>query len=423
MPPLVAVVALGVCAVVGRHVGPAGIYLHLGPALPLSGHFEVRLSARVWLPVVVGAVLLVGLPWLADRLPWRALLLVAPLASAAWAVSLALVDGVPGLTQTIGSKPEYLSQLDRVGPIRHYLSTYTDHILFGSPGFSWQTHAAGHPPAAVLTFSLLDRAGLSGTGWAAAWDITWGVSGVAAALVVTRVLAGERAARRAAPFLGTAVAVLWVATSADAYYLGVTAWGIALLVLAGEHRSLRGDVLALLGGLLLGWAVYCSYGLVLLFPIVLAIALARRRIRPLVVGAVGQLVVVVAFTAGGFWWLDGVTVLHERYYSGVAKDRPYWYFLFADLAVLALVLGPAGLVALTRLRRSATAWLPLAALVGVVLADVSGLAKGEVERIWLPWTPWLLVATAVLPVAHRRRWLAAQLVVGLVLEVCVKTNW
>jgi len=41
----------------------------------------------------------------------------------------------------------------------------------------------------------------------------------------------------------------------------------------------------------------------------------------------------------------------------------------------------------------------------------------------LPWTPWPLVATAVLPVEHRRRWLAAQLVFALVLEVGVKTNW
>lgn len=423
LPLLLAVVLLGLCAWLGRHVGPAGAYLRLGPAVPLSGHLDVRLSARVWLPVIVGLVLLVALPWLADRLPWRALLLAMPVASAAWAVSLALVDGEAGLTRTIGSDPEYLSQVDRVGPLRQFLSTYTDHILFHSPGFSWHTHAAGHPPGALLTFALLDRAGFGGVRWAAAWDIAWGVSAVAAALVVTRLLAGEGVGRRAAPFLGTAVAVLWVATSADAYFLGISAWGIALLALAGERRSVVGDVLALLGGLLLGWSIYCSYGLVLLAPVVLVIALARRRIRPLLVGGAGVAAVVVAFLAGGFWWAHGIAVLHERYYAGVAADRPYWYFLFADVAVLALVVGPAGLVALTRLRRSALAWLPAGALLGLLVADVSGLATGEVERIWLPWTPWLLVATAVLPVEHRRRWLAAQLVVALALEVCVKTNW
>lgn len=416
-------VVLLVLAVVGRHVGPAGAYLKLGPAVPLSGHLEVRVTGLVLMPVAVGLLLFALLPWLVDRLAWRALLLVLPIASAAWAVSLALVDGTPGLVKTIGSDPEYLSQVDRVGGLHTFLSTYTDHINFGSPGFSWETHPAGHPPGALLTFALLSRAGFGGVGWAAAWDIGWGVSAVAATLVVLRLLTSEPVARRAAPFLGTAVSVLWIATSADGYFLGVSAWGIVLLALATSRRSWVGDLQAVAGGLLLGWALYCSYGLVLLAPIVLGIMLARRRVRPLLVGGVGVLAVAVAFTAGGFWWFEGIHVLRERYYAGVAGDRPYLYFLFADLAVLAVVLGPAGLVALTRLRREVLAWLPLSALVGLLLADVSGLATGEVERIWLPWTPWLLCATALLPLSHRRRWLAAQLVVGLLLEVLVKLNW
>ena len=32
------------------------------------------------------------------------------------------------------------------------------------------------------------------------------------------------------------------------------------------------------------------------------------------------------------------------------------------------------------------------ALTAIVIADVSGLSKAEVERIWLPFLPWLVVA-------------------------------
>ena len=63
--------------------------------------------------------------------------------------------------------------------------------------------------------------------------------------------------------------------------------------------------------------------------------------------------------------------------------------------------------------RSATAWLPLAAALAILVADLSGLSKAEVERIWLPYGIWLLVATAWLPAAHRRWWLATQALTAL----------
>jgi len=90
--------------------------------------------------------------------------------------------------------------------------------------------------------------------------------------------------------------------------------------------------------------------------------------------------------------------------------------LIANLAVLGVVVGPAIVAALAQIirwPRTAVAVLPLAALVGILLADVSRLSKSEVKRIWLPFTPWLLAATAVVPVRHRRWWLCAQLRSGL----------
>jgi len=58
-------------------------------------------------------------------------------------------------------------------------------------------------------------------------------------------------------------------------------------------------------------------------------------------------------------------------------------------------------------------WLPIAATAAVLAADLSGLSKAEVERIWLPFAVWLLVATTHLPHGHRRWWLAAQAATAL----------
>jgi hypothetical protein len=59
----------------------------------------------------------------------------------------------------------------------------------------------------------------------------------------------------------------------------------------------------------------------------------------------------------------------------------------------------------------------------VLLADVSGMSKAEVERIWLPFIPWLLVGTALLPARWVRILLALQLAVALVLEHVLFFVW
>ncbi|RLP88285.1 hypothetical protein EAD98_26415, partial [Micromonospora sp. CV4] len=68
-----------------------------------------------------------------------------------------------------------------------------------------------------------------------------------------------------------------------------------------------------------------------------------------------------------------------------------------------------------------TVVLPLAAVVAVLGADLSGLSKAEVERIWLPFIVWLLVATAWLPAGSRRWWLAGQAATALAVNHLVWT--
>jgi hypothetical protein len=67
--------------------------------------------------------------------------------------------------------------------------------------------------------------------------------------------------------------------------------------------------------------------------------------------------------------------------------------------------------------------LPAAALVAIAAADLSGLSKAEVERIWLPYAVWVLVATAWLPARHHRWWLAGQALTALAVNHLVLTNW
>ena len=106
-----------------------------------------------------------------------------------------------------------------------------------------------------------------------------------------------------------------------------------------------------------------------------------------------------------------------------------------NLAALAVAVGPAIAVAIARLR-DRTLWVIVgAALTAIAIADISGMAKGEVERIWLPFTPWVLVASAALTRreevtrvrstirAPQSGWLALQACTAIVVESVARTAW
>jgi hypothetical protein len=173
--------------------------------------------------------------------------------------------------------------------------------------------------------------------------------------------------------------------------------------------------------------LYFTYGLVPLLATLGAVVLwraGRQQLARLVMAALaGASVVVVAWTAAGFWWLDGLELSHHLYGVRAGNDRPYSYFLVADLVVFAVMLGPAGIAGLVRVRHSAAVGLVGAALVAVAVADLSGLSKAEVERIWLPFLPWVLLATASLPKLQVRRWLVAQAALAMGLQLTIAWPW
>jgi hypothetical protein len=51
------------------------------------------------------------------------------------------------------------------------------------------------------------------------------------------------------------------------------------------------------------------------------------------------------------------------------------------------------------------------------------MSRAEVERIWLPFVPWLLVSCALLPDRWRRVGLAVQLVWALLVQHLLYTSW
>ncbi|NEE05497.1 hypothetical protein G3M58_03515 [Streptomyces sp. SID7499] len=429
-----AAVLVTVAVVVGRDIEDTSrtLFVDWPPLLASWGpHVGPGTPAAV---LVAVAVVAYG-PALAARLPWRALLPVTWGASTAWILSLALIDGWDrGIARRLTTRYEYLQVIDRFHDIPAALRDFTGHILLDSPD-NWPAHIAGHPPAATLTFVLLDRVGLRGGGWAGMWCITVGATACVAVLVTIRALSDEALARRAAPFLVLAPAAVWMGTSADAYFAAVAAWAVALLALAVTRRS---PGWAGVSGLLFGLTCYLSYGLTLVALIAAAVLLLGRhgvRERPALLGPLlaGLAVVPVVFTLAGFSWWEAYHLLVTRYAQGAGGIRPYGYWVWANLACTVLITGLATAAGLRRTgavlagRRTAPracvrlAFLVSAALLALLVADLSGMSKAETERIWLPFALWLLPACAFL--SRPRSWLIAQAVLALLLNHLLLTGW
>ncbi|OWY59592.1 hypothetical protein B7486_73750, partial [cyanobacterium TDX16] len=197
---------------------------------------------------------------------------------------------------------------------------------------------------------------------------------------------------------------------------------VSLLLVATGRTGRRSWVLACAGGLVLGVCLTFSYGLWLLGFVVLPTLLWRRRWKLLPAVGAAALVPVVALSAAGFDYLAAFDATRVEVEESVQSTRPYGLFLVLNLVVLGIACGPAVVAGVARLRDQATWLLVGGALLAVAFADVSGLSKGEVERIWLPFTVWIVVAAS----AHRppaRTWLAAQVALAVAVQVLARTGW
>lgn len=430
----VALLLLGVAVAVPLLASPGYRAAVFAASAPLMGYWGPHLGWGTPFAVLIAAAVVLAGPPVARRLSWRPLLGAVFATALAWTFALAMVDGWgAGFADRLAAPDQYLADVARVPDIGRAMAEFSSRIV-ARPG-SWFTHTSGHPAGALLSYLLLDRIGLGGGVWAAVVSLVAGAAALVAVLVTVRALAadparGEELARRAAPFLALAPAAVWIGVSADALFAGVTAGGIALLALSARRR-VRSPVLAAVGaGLLLGYGIFLSYGLTLMGLLAVAVLVATRSARPLLAAVPAALAVVAAFALAGFWWPDGYHLVRIRYHQDVGSTRPFGYWVWANLAATLCAVGFASAAGVWRSLAPRLVRLrdPLALVVGaallmVLVADLSGLSKAETERIWLPFEIWLLAATARLPPSRARWWLLAQGVLALAVNHLVVTAW
>ena len=399
------------------------------PAPPLLAHWAPHFGRGTPLTVLC---VLVGLriQQTAAVLPWRRLLLAGWLLNLAWMCSLTLVDGLQrGWVDVLLDPNEYLHDLPRITDPGSFLASFTHFIAFG-PGVDgmvvWTTHVAAHPPLATLLFWALDRIGLGGGFWAGALCILVGSAASVAVPVTVRELGADAAARRAVPYAALFPGAVWMAVSADGLFAGVATGGLALVIMGACRRQ---PMVAGVGGLLLGIAIFLSYGLVLFGLVVLTACTVigyqrgwRQTLTAVVAAAAGVVATAVAHLALGFNWVVGLQQLRVRYYQGIASQRPYAYFVWANIGAWLVSCSPLLAVGIVRAVRGLRPWrndpwssdrvvvlLGLSGVLAALVADLSGLSKAETERIWLSfgavaWTTmallrgrtgrWMLLAAA-----------------------------
>ncbi|HNA51693.1 MAG TPA: hypothetical protein PK594_12645 [Mycobacterium sp.] len=403
-------------------------------AAPIFGWWRAHMGWGTVPAILIGLVAVVSGQSLAQRLSWRRLTFATWATSFAWAFALAMIDGwQPGFAGRLTARHEYLRQVPGITDIPEAVRTFASRILDFQPN-SWITHVSGHPPGALLTFVWLDRIGLGGGAWAGLFCVLVGSSAAAAVIVAVRALSGEQTARLVAPFAAVAPTAIWIAVSADGYYAGVAAWGIALLALAVRGTGRRAVLTGAGSGLLLGWGIFLNYGLALMALPALAVLICasnrRAAVRAAIPAVAAALAVVGVFAIAGFWWFDGYTLVQQRYWQGIANNRPFQYWGWANLASVVCAVGLGTVAGIGRVfdiaaikRRSGIHLLVLAALVAILFADLSRLSKAETERIWLPFEVWLLAAGALLPVRAQRWWLSLNVIGALLLNHFIFTNW
>lgn len=432
---LLPVVAIGLIAVLRawqQRIFAAGRSVHLDGA-PLLGVWGLDLRPELAVVALGGVALVVWWPRLTRSLSWGRVLAGSWLVSLAWTLAINLNGGWAGLGEPLDHRQEYLYT------VRNTLTDPLDFLrTFVVELRSYPIHVQGHPPGPVLGLEALERVGIGGASGMSLVLVAVACLASPLVLVAVRALVDEHHARRVAVFVGLTPSVMWVATSMDAVFAAVAVASGTTLALAavrsgawhGDDRAgsnrWAGGVMAALGGLMAGLLVQGTYGAPLFLApagLCLVVMARRRRWEPIGLALVAAVIPTVILAGAGFWWLDGLRGTIEAYHDGVASRRPRGFYLLSNPLALAISMGPVVLASLP-LRRRLGAWILVGgALLGLAVAEISGLSKGEVERIWLPLVPWLTVATAAIPIRWQRPALAVQLASGVALAASFVSPW
>ncbi len=429
--PVVAGVALFVWGVGawGASLNESGVPLYLD-APPFKGTWRTGFFTLewpyLWTPALVVAIaigVLVFTWWVpaVTRIGFKWVLAGSWALALSWTVAIAATSDPGALARPLlNPTHEYLVFSRELESPVGFVSGFLENLS------SYPTHVRGHPPGAVLSFWGLDRIFPTDATFAIALLVI-AATAAPVSLLAVRALCDEACARRAAVFAGMAPAVVWIGTSADALSMAVIAWAVTAGVLTFRSCGRPALVWAVLSGLAAGVSVTLSYGsVVLLAPLgALVVWLAiRRRFAEIGVIVAASTIAPLTLVVMGFDWIEGYRAVRFQYFEGVASERPQWFFFWSNLAAFTVAIGPAAIAGIVTLRDRRLWVLAGSAIAGVLAADISGMSKGEVERIWLPAVPWVLVATASLRTTRTRRiWAALTMGFTVLLQWKLRPAW
>ncbi|MEO6654357.1 MAG: hypothetical protein ABIP17_17085 [Ilumatobacteraceae bacterium] len=432
----VAVALIVVSVVWGRRFQRDSPEIFLGAAPLVGRDFRDGWNWRFgWslLPAGAGAAwlawaVLTGWWW---RIRIRTLVAVTSIGSAVFGTLLALTDGRDGLTYGVVHRSEYLSNLAITPPTGEFVRTFVERIG------DYSVHVRGHPPGFVVLLQAMDAIGLEGVWPVVALSI--GATAVlpCAVLIAVWAVAGPEWVRRTAPALIVSPYLIWMVSSADAVYTAVAACAVASVALGLRSVERSATAWGFGGGIVLGVLLFFTYGgaMFLVVPATVVGAgwvQSERGIRAdlwrVLVGAIaGSVAVLAAWALAGFWWLDGAIATRQEYWAGSAQFRSFRYFSLGNLAAALIALGPFAFAGVLRLRSRAMWVLVGGGLTALIASDLSRYTLAEVERIWLLFFPWIVIASGSLVVESRRRtaaiWIAIQAGCAIVLQAALVSKW
>ncbi|NJC65346.1 hypothetical protein HC028_12650 [Planosporangium flavigriseum] len=395
---------------------------------PFLGWYRFQIGPPSLLaPAVAAVVILVSARGWLDRVRWSVLLAWSYVAALSWALALALVDGVSGLTRALSSPEEYSADLAAVGddPV-HFVQHFTEHAG------QLSVAARGHPPGPVLLLWALHRVGIRDEVVLGLLITALGALVVPLVLTAVRGTCGETAARRYLPVLALAPYAVWTAVSLDAIVAMLGAAMIAAGVRASdrERTGWRAARWAGIAGLLAGIAALFSYSVPWLGLALILLYFARRRPFLNLASGIGALIPVLAVSdLVGFSWANGLGAAHADWTSRIVPYRSVAWWSGISLVALLLAVGPPLFASLRKVRNTPAWPFLVGAGTAIVFSVLAGLARGGVEHAWLPFFPWLTVAAvapqrqAGPPVPTPLLLTALGAVAAIVVEAVLATPW
>ncbi|HEX8103469.1 MAG TPA: hypothetical protein VF533_12705 [Solirubrobacteraceae bacterium] len=414
--PALAFAVMAATVAAGQVLAAGGTRLYV-PEPPFVWRGDVRAHALL----AVALVVLAGAVWAGPRL-----VAVRPATFAGAALGLTVLvrlavaaarggpeawDRVFDPARSFEAANEYLPALPA---LRYGVHIFLDRFAEVVPALP--VHAAGHPPGLLVVMHAL---GIDTPAGLAALCIAAGALGTPVLYLLARRLLDEPAARMAALLLALSPgAAMFGVTSADGLYM--TLGILAALALVQAPRWA--------GPLVLAAVSFFAWSLLAVGAWATVVWLRRDGLRAAVLAAGLAGIGLVAFyallhAATGFDPLGTLTSTEQVYRAGIARGRPYWFWVLGSPTAFLVTVGlPISWLALRALAAGRTVALAIFAVIAI--SALLGFTKAETERIWLFFAPLLcLAAAAALPRRHLRLVLALLAVQALASELLFDSVW